>query len=331
MISQCNEGVVVMAELKVIDVSSHQGIIDWEKAKSHIDGAIIRCGYGNDYTVQDDAQFKRNVSECTRLGVPFGVYLYSYATNYNQVVSETNHILRLIKGMKLSFPVYIDLEDATTRSSFNSSWFVEMGEKIEKAGYWFGVYANLDWFRNVIGGTLDRFTRWVAQYNSNLDTYADMWQYSSSGSVPGISGRCDMNKCFRDFPKEITGKKQTNSSTSNTGKTETKKDDKTTETLAEYYEVKVGDTLSSIASKYGTTYQALAKLNNIENPNLIYAGQILKVKDVKGNGVIYYTVKTDDTLSGIASKYGTTYKKLAEINNIKNPHLIYTGQVLRIE
>ena len=68
-----------MKTLKIIDVSEHNGRINWEEARKHIDGVIIRCGYGMDQTDQDDKYWKRNADECTRLGIPFGAYLYSYA------------------------------------------------------------------------------------------------------------------------------------------------------------------------------------------------------------------------------------------------------------
>lgn len=97
------------------------------------------------------------------------------------------------------------------------------------------------------------------------------------------------------------------------------------------YTVQKGDTLSKIASKYGTTYQELAKLNNIANPNLIYAGQVLKIKgSTQESTYIVYTVQRGDTLSKIASRYGTTYQKIAKDNGISNPNLIYAGQVLKI-
>lgn len=194
--------------MKVVDVSTWQGKINWDEAKKHVDGVIIRCGFGDDIGSQDDEQFLRNISECERLGIPHGVYLYSYATNEVHMQSEVNHILRLIKGRKLQFPVYVDLEDKMLRPYFNADLFIRMGEQIEKAGYWFGVYANLDWFRNTIRNSLDRFTRWVAQYNNSFDSYGDMWQYTSQGTVPGIgSGNVDMNECYRDFPEEIAGGK----------------------------------------------------------------------------------------------------------------------------
>ena len=198
--------------MKVIDVSSWKGLIDWEKVKPHIDGAIIRCGYGSDYTKQDDKYFKRNADECTRLGIPFGVYLYSYAKDEDQARSEAAHALRLVKGYDLSFPIYYDLEEKGTENGAIERAKI-FGDIIEKAGYWCGVYANLYWWNNYLSG-LERFTKWVAQWydkctykGSNLD----MWQYTDSGTVPGIDGKVDMNECYRDFPKEIkkTAEKET--------------------------------------------------------------------------------------------------------------------------
>lgn len=192
-----------MMALKVIDISYAQGKVDFEAVRENVDGVIIRCGYGDDIPDQDDVWWERNASECERLGIPYGTYLYSYAMSRRQAESETNHILRLIRGRKLAYPVYIDLEYEPMRQVFRPEWFIEMGQKIEESGYWFGVYANLDWFRSVIGNRLDRFTRWAAQYNDTLDTYADMWQYTNKGRVEGISGDCDMNICYRNLPDEI--------------------------------------------------------------------------------------------------------------------------------
>ena len=101
---------------------------------------------------------------------------------------------------------------------------------------------------------------------------------------------------------------------------------------ATYYTVKSGDTLSGIAAKYGTTYQKLAAINGISNPNKIYPGQKIKISGGSsgGSSATYYTVKSGDTLSGIAAKYGTTYQKLASMNGIANPNKIYPGQKIRV-
>lgn len=191
----------------LIDVSEHQGVIDWEKAQYHIDGAILRCGYGSDCVEQDDEQFKRNADECTRLGIPFGVYLYSYAKSIRQAQSEAYHVLRLIDGYELAYPVYLDLEEGDTAYGAVERAVV-FGDIIEKAGYWCGIYANLYWWEMILKKGLERFTKWVAQYNvaceytgSNLD----IWQFTSKGNVPGIDGNVDMNECYRDFPAEILG------------------------------------------------------------------------------------------------------------------------------
>lgn len=97
------------------------------------------------------------------------------------------------------------------------------------------------------------------------------------------------------------------------------------------YTVRSGDTLSSIASKFGTSYQALASLNGISNPNLIYAGQVLRVNGSASAGSVYYTVRAGDNLSSIASRYGTSYQSIASLNGLTNPNLIYAGQTLKIK
>ena len=97
------------------------------------------------------------------------------------------------------------------------------------------------------------------------------------------------------------------------------------------YTVRSGDTLSSIAAKFGTSYQTLASLNGISNPNLIYVGQVLRVNGSASTGSVYYTVRVGDNLSAIASRYGTSYQSIAALNGLANPNLIYAGQTLKIK
>ncbi|MCO4528642.1 LysM domain protein [Streptococcus infantarius subsp. infantarius] len=97
------------------------------------------------------------------------------------------------------------------------------------------------------------------------------------------------------------------------------------------YTVRSGDTLSSIASKFGTSYQTLASLNGISNPNLIYVGQVLRVNGSASAGSVYYTVRVGDNLSAIGSRYGTSYQSIASLNGLANPNLIYAGQTLKIK
>ena len=187
-----------------IDVSEHNGIIDWEAVKkSEIDFAIIRCGYGKDDSSQDDKLFVRNISECERLGIPYGVYLYSYAADREGARSEAEHVLRLIGNRKPICGIWIDMEDADGYKQKNGipySAGVEICDEfckiMESKGYYTGIYANLDWLTGPLNDPmLEKYNKWVAQWNSVCEyggTYV-MWQYTSSGTVSGIEGNVDMN------------------------------------------------------------------------------------------------------------------------------------------
>ncbi len=196
-----------MAAIKGIDVSQWQGKIDWAKVKGDgVKFAIIRCGYGADKTANDDTYFERNVSECERLGINWGVYLFSYANSIDKAKSELAHILRLLKGKKPKLPVFYDLEDASTTGKCSKATILSMAKIVvnglEAAGYRAGVYANLNWFTNYL---TDQWYStkpvWIAQYNTKC-TYSkkySIWQHSSTGKVSGISGNVDMNYCYDDL------------------------------------------------------------------------------------------------------------------------------------
>lgn len=191
-----------------IDVSQYQGMIDWELAKNHIDFAILRCGYGQDIPGQDDPTFKRNADECTRLKIPFGVYLYSYATDEKGALSEAKHVMRLIKDYKLEYPIYLDLEDPRigrlTNAQIENNCRV-FATELEKHNYLPGFYASYYWWRTKLTGPLfSKYTRWVARYADELGAEGfDMWQYTDKGFIEGINTPVDMNYAFRDFPLEI--------------------------------------------------------------------------------------------------------------------------------
>ena len=195
-------------ELKLIDVSTHQGVIDWKEVKNHIDGAIIRCGYGRDIISQDDRRYVENVEACIKYNIPFGVYLYSYAKDLDGAISEAKHVLRLIEPYKdkISYPVYYDLEEAGTEMGAVER-ALAFGKIIEAEGYWCGIYANQYWWKTYLKNGLDCYTKWVAKYSddkpSGISGAYDIWQYSSKGYVPGIEGNVDMNIGYRDFPAEI--------------------------------------------------------------------------------------------------------------------------------
>ena len=183
-----------------IDVSAHQGTIDWSQVKPNIDFAIIRCGYGKNITSQDDKQWQANVSACERLGIPYGVYLYSYAISTADAESEAQHVLRLLAGHRPTLPVFYDLEDNTISSGCSKTEILEHAKifcnAMQNAGYKPGIYANKNWWVTYLtSSTYDQWERWVAQYNTTC-TYSgnhNYWQYTDKGRVPGISGNVDMD------------------------------------------------------------------------------------------------------------------------------------------
>ena len=184
-----------------IDVSHHQGVINWAEVKnSGIDFAIIRVGYGQNFTSQDDRYFERNISECERLGIPYGVYLYSYAVNVENASSEAEHVLRLIKGHNPTYGIWYDLEEDNENVNYINI-ATTFCEKIKANGYnQVGIYANLEWWNKKLNdSSLDKYDKWVAQWRNSC-TYNKpykMWQYTSSGSVNGIKGNVDMDILYK--------------------------------------------------------------------------------------------------------------------------------------
>ncbi|MDD2297411.1 MAG: glycoside hydrolase family 25 protein, partial [Sphaerochaetaceae bacterium] len=187
---------------KGIDVSEHNGVIDWGKVKAAgIEFAMIRCGYGQNCVAQDDRYFERNVEEAERVGIPWGVYLYSYALTAKQAELEVEHVLRLLKGKHPQYPVAFDMEDADNYKGKNgmptNTVLVEICDVfLSEIGNHYPVllYASLSWLNGALNSPkLERYSKWVAQWNKEC-TYKkpyDMWQFASDGAVAGINGRVD--------------------------------------------------------------------------------------------------------------------------------------------
>lgn len=192
-----------------IDVSEHQGRIDWDAVKaSGIDFAILRVGFGaSSWGGRVDYQFNRNISECERLGIPYGVYLYSYAWDDQQAADEASMVISCLSGHNPRLPVYYDLEDnsiiADGRKSGIASRAQTFCNKISAAGYKPGIYANLNWFNYILTDSVFKsssWDHWIAQYNSKCDYTGNysIWQYKSNGTVSGINGNVDMNYAYVD-------------------------------------------------------------------------------------------------------------------------------------
>lgn len=315
-----------MATKRIIDVSEHQGVINWEKVKADgIDGAIIRCGFGQNKTGQDDKQFKRNADECSRLNIPFGVYLYSYAKTAAKAQGEAEHALRLVKGYKLSLPIFYDLEEQFTETvaAAKARIFTDI---ITRAGYTAGVYSSLSWFKNYLKNYADGW-RWVAAWGTNSGEpqtkpagVVDCWQYTSRGTVAGINGRVDMNLLYRDFIGSIAATAPTRPTTEPATPT-AKPATKTIDEIAR----------EVIAGNWGNGADRKKKLTAA---GYDYDAVQKRVNELLNDGKdepVYYTVKAGDTLGKIARAHRTTVAALVALNNIKNKNLIVTGQRIRIK
>lgn len=323
-----------------IDISKHQGDINLSALKDKVGFIIIRAGYST--TV--DPKFERNYNLCKELGIPCGAYWYSYALSTESAKKEAQALLNVLKGKQFEYPVYLDMEDADgwkKKHGYNFDNSKAISEAfcsiVEGAGYYTGIYASKSWFDTYLKG-LDRYNKWIAHW-SNV-SYEDksgvgMHQYTSKLKLNGYSGNLDGDYAHTDFPTIIknSGLNGYGKGTETTKPVKPSKPQTSSETI---YIVKKGDTLSGIASKYGTTYQVLASYNGISNPNLIGVGQTIKIPNgtmshITNTSSRTYIVKSGDTLSNIAKKYGTTYQKIAKDNNISNPNKIYPGQKLIIK
>lgn len=205
-----------------IDVSDNQGIINWAAVKeAGVEFAIIRSVRGSG---KPDNQFEANVTGCRGADIPFDVYKYTYATTVDKGRAEADKVVALIRrhGIR-DCTVWWDLEDASLRS-LGKKTITEItraaASVIEAAGYNFGIYSNLDWYRNVLEKEAFHYPFWMARYPSNaqmsFSVRPDMskapaiahelfgWQYSSKGSVPGIKGNVDLDEIYQGVEPEQT-------------------------------------------------------------------------------------------------------------------------------
>lgn len=213
-----------------IDVSHHQGTINWEKTASElrrVNGgnspgfAILRVGYsarhgkGGLYT---DGQFLNNVAGCEKYGVPMGVYWYCYDTTAEAARITAQQVIKMLTGHKFDYPIYFDVEYGThdgtasgykynsTANRANNTAIIQAAlEELEKAGYYAAVYCSRDFFLNYTNlGQLAAFDKWEAAYTSS-DTSAvqnGLWQYSSSNplGIAGFGNSLDCDVAYKDYP-----------------------------------------------------------------------------------------------------------------------------------
>lgn len=187
-----------------IDVSKWQGNIDWAQASSAVSFAIIRCGFrGSSGNIAVDPKFAQNIQGAKAHGVRVGVYFYSIAMNEAQAVEEASLAVQQVSQYGgVSLPIYIDMEDSRQKSlstAERDAIVMAFCRTVQNSGYSAGVYANKNWLTNYLTpSSYGGISIWVAQYNTQC-TYKgryDIWQYSSKGSIPGISGNVDLNTSY---------------------------------------------------------------------------------------------------------------------------------------
>lgn len=319
-----------------IDVSNWQAGINLAAVPA--DFVVMKATEGTSYVSPDcDRQYQQAKAAGRCLGV------YHYA-NGGDVQAEADFFLNNIKGYIGEAILVLDWEatgnPAFGKNDFNwcKSWLDYVYSKTNVRPMLYCSQSVMSRFAGI-----GDYGMWIAQYaNDDQTGYQEtpwnegayacaMRQYSSHGRLSGYNGDLDLDKFYgdREAWNQYAGKGNaivpTDGGSTSAGGTQTPSAGGTT------YTVQSGDTLSGIAAKFGTTYQHLAQINGIADPNKIYAGQVIKIDGTSsGGGTSTYTVQPGDTLSGIATRYGTTYQYLAQINGIADPDKIYAGQVIKV-
>lgn len=317
-----------------IDVSGWQGNIDYQQvASSGIEIVYMKASEGSNFV---DPYFEQNYSNAKQNGLKVGFYHYLTATSIEEAIQQARFFVSTISSKTPDCRLAMDFESfgGLNAEQINQIGltFVKTVENLTKKGM--VIYSDTSNASNIFSGELTNYPLWVAQYeveeptpNGNWENWVG-WQYTDQGEISGIDGYVDRDQ-FTDGillneTSEIPLPEDINKP--NAGKTMT-------------IIIQRGDTLTELAIKYNTTVARLVELNNIANPNLIYAGATLIVpsgetaEDSDGystSGQTIYIVQKGDTLNQIAAEFGTTAIAIAKENNIRNINLIYVGQRLII-
>lgn len=196
-------------EIKGIDVSRWNGVIDWPTVANYGMGfAILRITEKGNVI---DSTFEANYKGCTANNIPVGVYKYSYAANVSEIQYEARKVIEALNGRKLDYPVFLDIEDEC-QENLPKSLMMQMidafREIIIKAGYKFGIYCGYSWYQNQLPEDAKKYDCWLAAYPSQDNGTMQIrlkpavgigWQYSSKATIPGISGKVDRNVFYKDY------------------------------------------------------------------------------------------------------------------------------------
>lgn len=194
-----------------IDVSKWNGDIDWGAvAASGVQFAIIRTSFGwSNREKFTDPKLVNNINGAKSVGVPIGAYHYSYATNPTEAIWEADFFIDRLRWTSWEYPVCMDMEDKC-QLRLNTQQRTDVAltflDRVASQGYYTAIYSNLNWTRNYLDmSRLSRHDLWIAQWNDHCSCALPygMWQYTSSGSVPGIVGRVDLDYSYKDYPTHM--------------------------------------------------------------------------------------------------------------------------------
>lgn len=199
------------ANLKIVDLSKWNNSVDWQKVSLSVDGVIARIGYRGSVhrdSIAEDDLFYSHYQGSSTYGIPFGCYFYSLAVTVDEAVEEAEWIIQTLKkyNCKPDLPIYIDMEDYIVQNETTNRKRTDIAkafcQTLFENGYYPGVYANKYWLTDLLyPAEFSDCSIWVAQY-ADTCTYKgnyDMWQYTETGTVNGISGKVDINHCYKDY------------------------------------------------------------------------------------------------------------------------------------
>lgn len=309
-----------------MDVSAYQGDIDYAKVKQNgVEVVYIKASEG---TTLEDPFFKTNYNNAKANELKIGFYHFVRARSEEEAVREAEFFAKVISGTSPDCKLAMDFEvfGSLTKEEVNNISLVFLRKLEELTNKECVVYSDASNAKNIFSKELaDKYPLWIAEYGVETPIDVGTWnswvgfQYTDVGRVDGVNGNVDRDKFTVDIFLKNGGDIPTPKPQPEEGNT--------------YYIVRRGDTLSKIALWYNTTVAELVRLNNIQNPNLIYVDQKLLITtsdDPNKENEIIYTVKKGDTLWKISRRYGVSIETIASINNIQNINLIFPRQQLRI-
>lgn len=196
-----------MSKTMGIDVSHWQGSVDFKKAKAAgVRFVMLNAGYGR-FDSQKDERFEENYKRAKAAGLGVGAYWYSYALNEEQALEEAKTFIKAITGKQFDYPVAFDIEDRT-QSSLSAEKIgriiTAFCSYLEKQGYYVSLYSYVSFLENKVPASVRaKYDIWVANFDVSKPSYSGtygMWQYTSSGSISGVTGKCDCDYAYKDYP-----------------------------------------------------------------------------------------------------------------------------------